>query len=210
MKYRQIVFDVDGTLIDTEYAVLRSLRDTVEETDGRDIPIRELSFALGIPGEDALRSLRIGDVPAALSLWDRNLEKYQDTIAVFDGIEAMLRVLAASQVGLGIVTSKTRPEYKTDFLRFAIASYFETVICADDTAEHKPGPAPLLKYMERTGCRPGELLYVGDSVYDRECAQRAGVEFGLAGWGAGGRVTAARSFDTPADLVRQLLGADSR
>ena len=210
MKYRQIVLDVDGTLIDTESAVLRSLRDTVEETDGRDIPIRELSFALGIPGEDALRSLRIGDVPAALSLWDRNLEKYQDTIAVFDGIEGMLRILAASQVGLGIVTSKTRLEYRTDFLRFEIASHFETAVCADDTAEHKPGPAPLLKYMERTGCRPGELLYVGDSVYDMECAQRAGVDFGLARWGAGGRVTAARSFDTPADLVRQLLGADGR
>ena len=210
MRYRQIVFDVDGTLIDTEHAVLHSLRDTVEETDGRVIPVRELSFALGIPGADALRSLRIGDVPAALSLWDRNLEKYQDTIAVFDGIGAMLRALAASRIGLGIVTSKTRLEYRTDFLRFEIASYFETAVCADDTAEHKPGPAPLVKYMERTGCRPDELLYVGDSAYDMECARRAGVDFGLASWGAGGRVTAARSFDAPADLTRQLLGADRR
>ena len=54
MKYKHIVFDIDGTLIDTEYAVLHSLQETIKELSGRKIPCSELRFALGITGTDAL------------------------------------------------------------------------------------------------------------------------------------------------------------
>ena len=52
MKYKHIVFDIDGTLIDTEYAVLHSLQETIKELSGRKIPCSELRFALGITGTD--------------------------------------------------------------------------------------------------------------------------------------------------------------
>lgn len=209
MDYKQIVFDIDGTLIDTEYAVLHSLQDTVLELDKRLIPIQALSFALGITGEDALRHLGVQDIAVALSLWDRKMAVYQDTIRVFQGIEEMLAALAQQNIGLGIVTSKTREEFKHDFSHFSIASCFQTVVCADDTSEHKPAPAPLLKYMELAKCQSRELLYVGDSIYDMQCAQRANVRFGLAKWGAGDRVTAALSFSTPGDLMKQLCAPSS-
>ena len=61
MKYKHIVFDIDGTLIDTEYAVLHSLQETIKELSGRKIPCSELRFALGITGTDALKKLEIKD-----------------------------------------------------------------------------------------------------------------------------------------------------
>ena len=55
MGYKQIVFDVDGTLIDTEYAVIHSLQDTIRAINGKIISDKELTFALGITGENALQ-----------------------------------------------------------------------------------------------------------------------------------------------------------
>ena len=163
MRYRQIVFDVDGTLVDTEQAVLCSLQDTLAQMTGQRAEREELTFALGIPGEDALRRLQVGDIPAALALWDRRMGAYRDTIRVFAGMEELLRDLRAAGYGLGVVTSKTREELAHDLAGFEIVQYFDCVVCADDTARHKPDPEPLLYYLEQTGCR-------GVSTWEREAA----------------------------------------
>ena len=81
----------------------------------------------------------------------------------------------------------------------------DCIICADDTAEHKPKPGPLLKYMEYTGARPSEVLYVGDTVYDMQCARGAGVDFALARWGnPDGRMDADYDEPTPLALLEKL------
>ncbi|EGT3681712.1 HAD family hydrolase [Clostridioides difficile] len=204
MDYKEIVFDVDNTLIDTEYAILHSLQDTIKQINRKIIPIKELSFALGITGEDALRYLKIEDITIALSMWDRNMEKYKNTVLVFKEIKEMLTEIIKLNIGIGIVTSKTHEEFRNDFLSFDIAPYFNTVVCSNDTLEHKPKAVPLLKYMELTKCQNNELLYIGDSIYDMQCAYRANVDFGLVKWGSGDRVSAVISFTTPLDLIRQL------
>ena len=68
MKYKHIVFDIDGTLIDTEYAVLHSLQETIKGLSGREIPCSELRFALGITGTDALKKLEIKDTSYAIEI----------------------------------------------------------------------------------------------------------------------------------------------
>ncbi|KAI4446615.1 hypothetical protein C823_001133 [Eubacterium plexicaudatum ASF492] len=74
MKYKQIVFDIDGTLIDTEYAVLHSLQDTVAHITGKKTEIDSLSFALGITGEDTLNKLGITETSVSLSLWNEYMK----------------------------------------------------------------------------------------------------------------------------------------
>lgn len=184
MKYKQIVFDVDGTLIDTEYAILYSLQETIKIVTGNTIELDGLSFALGITGEDALEKLNITDIPYTLALWDKNMSKYSDTVCVFEGIPELLDILTKSGYQLGIVTSRTSEELDHDFCRFDIYKYFSTIICADDTSEHKPSPAPLFKYMEVSKTNNRELLYIGDSTYDMECAKNANIDFALASWGS--------------------------
>ncbi len=202
MKYKQIIFDVDGTLADTEYAVLHSLQDTIKTLTGKETPLEELIFALGITGEDALIKLAFPDVPAALELWIDYLHRYDDTVSIFPGIEEVLQTLSQAGCGFGIATSRIRDEFEQEFRRFPIRRYFDIVVCADDTAEHKPAAAPLLKYMELSGTKRNEILYVGDSRYDRECARHAGVDFALAGWGSHLKdIDAEYRLSTPGELA---------
>ncbi len=134
------------------------------------------------------------------------MEAYRDMIRVFEGVEELLRGLQETGYGLGVVTSKTREEFAHDLAGFEIVQYFDCVVCADDTVRHKPDSEPLLYYLEQTGCQGDELLYIGDSVYDRQCAAGAGTAFGLAGWGAQPGVSAPLIFSTPQQAAQILIG----
>lgn len=205
MKYKHIVFDVDGTLIDSEEAVLSSLRDVLKETTGRIFPMEELTFALGITGKDALLRLKIEDMETVLHRWEELLCFYEDTLSVYEGIAELVKTLAKKGYGLGVATSRTREEFDHDFGELDIRPYFDVTICADDTKEHKPTAEPLLKYMELSGALREEVLYVGDSIYDSECARNAGVDFALAVWGSHTETTRADYYlKKPADIFSYI------
>ena len=125
MKYKHIVFDIDGTLIDTEYAVLHSLQETIKGLSGREIPCSELRFALGITGTDALKKLEIKDTSYAIELWDKNMRNYTNNIKVFDGIIELLKNLLSLDYKMGIVTSKTREEFTHDLSYCSTEEFFE-------------------------------------------------------------------------------------
>ena len=207
MKYKHVIFDIDGTLTDTERAALISLADVIKAHTGRVVEPVDLRFALGIPGVDAFKMIGFEEAHFAkyMAEWEAGLRAFNDEIDVFPGGRELVAALDAAGVKLGIVTSKTRDQYVKDFERFDVAARFPVSITADDSAEHKPSAGPLLRYMELTGACREEMLYVGDSVYDMGCAKNAGVDFALAVWGAPDKSLEAKFRpQTPMDLFEMI------
>lgn len=182
MAITHIVFDIDGTLLDTEAAVTLSLQETMEELLGHSLSLAELRFTFSMPAKAALRVLGFPDVEAAYRRWSGKCLGYLGESCLFDGIPHLLESLIRRGYALGIVSSQTRSEYQLTFLPMGLGDLFGTVILADDTREHKPNPEPMLLYLERSGAKGAETLYVGDSPGDMSCAQEAGASGALACW----------------------------
>ncbi len=199
--FKHIVFDVDGTLIDSEESSLRSLQGLMRETTGSAPELSELRFALGLAGEVTLKRLGIYS-QAAMDRWAELALAMADTLTVFPGVREALQGLSSSGADLGIVSSRYKGEYRDEVAPLGLDGFFGIKVLAEDTAEHKPTPAPMLEYLRRAGIPASEALYVGDTDYDRQCAQRAGVAFAFATWGADRPVEGADFvLETPADVL---------
>jgi len=204
MKYNHIIFDIDGTMLDSAYADLTALQKVLLELKHENYPIEDLHFALGIPGEVALRQLKVEDVSVANRLWNKYMTKLAHTMKLFDGIKELLMELQSRGVRLGIITSKNRKELQNDFVPFGIHVFFDTIITVEDSSAPKPSPEPMLAYLNKAEVKSCEVLYIGDTLYDRDCAVNAGVDFGLAMWGCNSveQIDATYYFKTPNEILQ--------
>ena len=181
---KAIIFDVDGTILDTEQAILQSLQRTLREETQKDYPFEALRFALGIPGKDALQRLNMDNIEAVHQKWSAAVLEFSHEVAVFENLEKVIQHLATKPIQMGIVTSKTAQEIVDEFDPFGLCDYFHHIVSASDTKKHKPHPEPLLKCLDALQVAPQEAIYIGDSIYDFQCAKQAGAKFALAHWGA--------------------------
>lgn len=184
-KYKHLVFDIDGTILNTADVNNVSLQRALKELRGETIPLQDLYFSFGIPGLRTMEILEFEDSKAAFDVWNRHYEDCMKELGMnlFPGIQGVLDELAEKDVSLGIITSKLREEYERDFHERGLDRYFGCSITSSDTKRGKPNPDPMLEYIKRTQANPEETIYFGDSVYDMECAKNAGVDGALVLWG---------------------------
>lgn len=204
--YKAIIFDVDGTILDTESTILKSFQKTLQEHTGVKYEISELTFCLGIPGKEALKRLNIENIDDVHKHWCNNVLLFSNEVNVFEGLKDVLAKIAISKL-TGVVTSKTNKEMRNEYDSFALKTHLPIEVCADDTEHHKPHPQPLHTFLEKANIQPSDAIYIGDSVYDMQCAKAAGVHFGLALWGAKSADKFKKAeyvFEKPEDLLRLL------
>lgn len=204
--YKCIIFDVDGTIINTENAVIGSLQKTLKEMLGREYGRDELTFVLGVPGSTSLPMLGIQNVDEIHDKWNSYMKDYYADIHIFPDIDLVLRTLRDAKMVTGIVTSKTKQELQDDFVPFGLMKYLPFIVTADDTIKHKPNPEPIQKFLEISGVNKSEAIYIGDTVYDMKCAADAGVDFALAVWGAPSScdIDAQYKLNEPMDILKLI------
>lgn len=208
--YERILFDIDGTIVNSEWAVRVALAQLIEEEFKTPKRPEDTVYYVGIPGIHSLRAMGFSDPEKADKRWGDILQENYDGVELFPGIKEALETLHAKGYKLGLVTSKRRSEYINEFQsRFELEHLFEGYVCYDDTVEHKPSPEPILEYLKRYEGDPATTLYVADTVHDFNCANQAGVDFALSLWGCNGAgvVQASRQPATPQALL-EMLGVE--
>ncbi|MFA7033395.1 MAG: HAD family hydrolase [Bacteroidales bacterium] len=180
--YKHIIFDIDGTLLDTEKTGVLSLQKTVKEMLNKDMSYDEIYPYFGIPSLKAVKMLGFPDLEAAAYRWEENFQSMMQYVTPFDGVEAMLKQLKENDKQLGIVTSRSEFEFSYDPHLKIWKQWFDYIVCSEDSPRHKPYPDPMLAYIDKSGAVPSECLYFGDTIYDFHCGNDAGVDFVLADW----------------------------
>jgi pyrophosphatase PpaX len=184
MRFPVVLFDLDGTVIDSGAIILASMRHAAKEVLGTEVPDEELMAAVGGPGLEAqMHALAPERVEELVSVYRAHNEPLHDGLACCAGIDDVLVRLKDEGRRLGIVTAKRRKTVELAFAQVPIAHLFDTVVGGDETERHKPDPEPLLLALERLGARADDAAYVGDAPFDIKAAKTAGLFSVGVTWG---------------------------
>jgi len=184
VSFPVVLFDLDGTVVDTGAIILASMRYATREVLGREYSDAELMQAVGGPGLEAQMAAFAPDrVDELVRVYRMHNEPLHDEIEACVGMEDVLVRLKAEGRRLGVVTAKRRATVELAFARVPVGHLFDAVVGGDETERHKPDPAPLLLGVERMGAEPAETAYVGDSPFDVRAAKAAGMHAVAVTWG---------------------------
>lgn len=181
-----VLFDLDGTLIDTYDLILSSFRHTTQKVLGRDIPDEVLMQKVGQPlvvqmwdftDDDAVHEELVRTYRA------HNETIHDDVVRAFPQVKETLEKLSAEGYPLGVVTSKRHKLAARALDILGLAPYLAFVVGSDDCPAHKPDPEPVEMGCDKLGLRPDECLYLGDSPFDMQAGNDAGCVTAAALWG---------------------------
>ena len=184
VRFPVVLFDLDGTVVDSGSIILASMRHATREVLGRDFGDAELMQAVGGPGLEAQMAVFAPErVDELVQVYRAHNEPLHEELVACAGMEDVLLRLHAEGRRLGVVTAKRRSTVELAFAQVPVAHLFETVVGGDETEKHKPDPEPLLLAAQRLGAQPAETAYVGDSPFDIRAARAAGMHAVAVTWG---------------------------
>jgi len=185
VRFRIVLFDLDGTLIDSGPIILASMQHAVRTVLDREIPPDELGLTIG--GQGIVAQMQAIDAEHAdelLEVYKEHNDGLHETLEAFDELIALLPRLKAEGRRLGIVTAKRHRTVGLALDRFPVLrDDFDVVVAHEDTDRHKPDPDPVTLAIERLGGTPSDAAYVGDSPFDIQAAKSAGAYAVAVGWG---------------------------
>src|SRR5437879_2248700 len=193
MRFPVVLFDFDGTVIDSGAIILASMRHAAKEVLGAEVPDDELMAAVGGPGLEAqMHALSPDKVDELVDVYRAHNEPLHDELVCCAGMDDVLVRLKDEGRRLRVVTAKRLQTVELAFARIPIAHLFETVVGGDETARHKPDPEPLLLALDRMGASTEEATYIGDAPFDVQRQRPPGWFRSVSTWAASKPVSLSR------------------
>jgi phosphoglycolate phosphatase len=186
LKYPLIVFDWDGTIIDSASSIAACIRQAALEMELEVPSVERARHVIGLGLHDALTAavpqLSAERYPAFVALYRKHFLVRKDSMALFDGMHDLLRQLSTTRQ-LAIATGKSRRGLDNDLAFHGLTPLFVASRCADETSP-KPDPAMLLELMDELNTSRDKMLMIGDTSHDLEMARAAGVDALAVTYGA--------------------------
>ena len=214
MPPRTIVFDLDGTLVDSLGLILASYRHTMEMHLGRRLPDELWVRGMGTPLAVQMLEFAADEAEAAAMVRtyrDHNLANHDRLVRSYPGVREAVSELRERGSNLAIATSKLAVATRLGLRRCGLPEHwFAGIVTADDVERPKPDPEPVLRALDLAGeADPSRAVYVGDSVHDMRAGRAAGVTTAAVLWGPNSRNTLAPTepdlwVETPSDLTTAL------
>ncbi|MBA2476351.1 MAG: HAD-IA family hydrolase [Actinobacteria bacterium] len=209
MRFPTVLFDLDGTLIDSGAIILASFRHATRTVLQREIPDAQLLAAVGGSNlREQMRALDVARVEELVAAYRAHNEPLHEELQACSGVLDVVARLKDEGRKLGIVTAKRHETVGLAFAVLPLRELFDVVVGAEDTERHKPHPEPVLLALERLGVEASSAAYVGDSPFDIAAGRAAGVFAVGVTWG--GIHTRARLEEEHPDAIveraEELLG----
>jgi pyrophosphatase PpaX len=170
-----ILFDLDGTLIDTSQLIIDSYQYTLKKHLNIEVPSSEIALTMGRPLVEILGSYSQKQQAEMVRTYrEYNEARHDAATSLIPGVMETLEALTEEGITLGVVTGKRRQLAMRGMQLFGIDAYMQAIVTPEDTMLHKPNPEPILKALELLEQSPEETIMVGDSPVDLQTAHSAG------------------------------------
>jgi pyrophosphatase PpaX len=182
--YKAVVFDLDGTVVDSVELILVSFQHAIREVLGRELSREEAIAWVGMPLREQMERFSPEHADELVEVYrEFNHREHDRMLTLYEGIEDLLYDLRKESVKVGLVTSKSRFTTQMAFDLTGIDAYFDATVCAGEASGNKPEPDPILACLEQVRVEPAEAAYVGDSPSDIQAALAAKVVAIAVTWG---------------------------
>lgn len=182
--FQAVVFDLDGTLVDSVELIALSFQHAIREVLHREASYEEATQHVGTPLKEQMLLISPEHADELVSVYrEFNHREHDRLLKLYDGILDLLNELTKVGCRLGLVTSKSRATTQMAFDLTGIEPYLDATVCCDEAPGNKPTAAPILYCLEHLGVEPANASYVGDSPADIQAAHAAGVTAIAVTWG---------------------------
>lgn len=183
-KINTVLFDFDGTIMNTNNIIINSWQHTFRTVEGKERPEEEIIKTFGEPLFVTMEKLlpQIAAKEGVSIYRSYHHDNFTDLISVFPGMMELIRELKNRDYKTAIVTSRLIHTTTLGLKKYDMEKYFDTIVTCEDTDKHKPDPEPVRIALDRLGSEPQESIMLGDSMFDILCARNAGVKAALVGW----------------------------
>lgn len=206
-KYKAIIYDIDGTILNTLNMNMYPLIKIIKEETGKEWSFEEVLKFASYPGMKVMEELHIKDKEATYARWVQYVNEYQEGATLYDGFEEVFKKFQSCKIMQAVVSAKTTKQYEIDVVSKGIDQFMAVTILADDTKKHKPDPEPLLECLKRLHIDASEAIYIGDALSDYLAAKNAHMDFGYAKWGSvskEGIIDPNYIFEQPKDILKLI------
>ena len=180
---KAILFDLDGTLINTNDLIVETINKVAQSYLGRGVTEKELHMVYGKVLIEQMRILADDKHEEMVDEFRRIYrENMDEQTTLFEGIKEVLDKLHEMGIPMGVVTNKGRNGVVHALLKFDLEKYFKVIVTADDVDDGKPHPEGIIKASGELGIDIDDIVYVGDTYNDMKSAEAAGVMSAFVEW----------------------------